>query len=41
MGPPTSINKYFDKWEYTNASVTFENGKVKEYSDPSNKLLVR
>lgn len=41
MGPPTSINKYFDRWEYANSSVTFENGKVKEYSDSSNKLFVR
>lgn len=41
MGPPDSINNYFDRWDYGSSTVTFENGKVKEYGDSLNKLLVR
>lgn len=41
MGPPTSIDSYFDTWYYDTSTITFSNGKVKEYHDSLNKLLVR
>jgi len=41
MGSPNSIDAYLDRWEYDGASVSFENGKVKEYHDILSKLLVR
>lgn len=42
QGIPTSINKYkgFETWSYKYSSITFENGRVTEYSNISNNLKI-